>query len=95
MNNFSAASSGALSSTHDLIQLAREEFIILGMGVTITFAPADGKGKIGIDRVQEGRFVDGRWIGDRWLNGDQTHQGRHVHLSDGQWSMQRVTLYAY
>jgi hypothetical protein len=78
-----------------ILQLAPEEFVILGMGVTITFAPADGKGKIGIDRVQEGRFENGKWVGGRWLNGDQTHQGRHVHLSDNQWSMQRVTLYRY
>ena len=36
------------------------------MGVTITFAPADGKGKVGIDRVQEGRY-DRRDLGRRPL----------------------------
>ena len=65
------------------------------MGVVVTFAPADGKGKNGIDQVQEGRYVDGKWVGGRWLNGDETHQGRHVHLYDGQWSVQRVKLYHY
>jgi beta-galactosidase GanA len=79
-----------------IIPLSSEEFLILGMGVTITFAPSDGKGKIGIDRVQEGHFAkDGTWLGARWLNGDETHQGRHVHLYDGQWTIQRVTLYRY
>jgi hypothetical protein len=77
------------------VQLDHEEFAVLGMGVTLTFAPADGNGKIGIDRVQEGSFHDGQWAGARWLNGDQTHQGRHVHFEEGSWSVQRVTLYRY
>lgn len=78
-----------------ILQLSPEEFAVVGMGVVVTFAPADGKGKVGIDRVQEGRIVDGKWVGGRWLNGDETHQGRHVHLDDGRWTVQRVTLYRY
>jgi beta-galactosidase GanA len=78
-----------------ILQLSPEEFAVMGMGVVVTFSPADGKGKVGIDRVQEGRFADGKWVGGRWLNGDETHQGRHVHLYDGRWTVQRVTLYRY
>jgi beta-galactosidase GanA len=79
-----------------ILQLSDEEFAIAGMGVTITFAPADGKGKVGIDQVQEGRYEkEGNRVGGRWLNGDETHQGRHVHLGDGTWSVQRVKLYKY
>jgi beta-galactosidase GanA len=79
-----------------ILELGPDEFEIAGMGVTITFAPQDGKGKVGIDRVQEGHFAkDGKWFGGRWLDGDETHQGRHVHLPDGQWSVQHVTLYRY
>jgi beta-galactosidase GanA len=79
-----------------IIQLSPDQFLILGMGVTITFASADGLGKVGIDQVQEGRFTpDGAWIGARWLNGDQTHQGRHIQFDSREWTMQRVTLYRY
>jgi hypothetical protein len=79
-----------------ILQLSEDEFAIAGMGVTITFAPVDGKGKVGIDQVQEGHYEkDGAWVGARWLNGDETHQGRHVHLYDGNWTVQRVTLYKY
>jgi beta-galactosidase GanA len=79
-----------------ILQLSADEFAIAGMGVTITFAPADGKGKVGIDLVQEGRYEkDGTWVGARRLNGDETHQGRHVHLGDGAWTAQRVKLYRY
>jgi hypothetical protein len=78
-----------------IIQLTHEEFVILGMGVTLTFAPANGNGKVGIDRVQEGYYSDGNWEGGRWLNGDQTHQGRHVRFDENRWSIQRVWLYRY
>jgi beta-galactosidase GanA len=79
-----------------IVQLSAEEFAILGMGVTITFAPADGQGKVGIDQVQEGHYAkDAAWIGGQWLNGDETHQGRHVRFSDQRWSLQRVKLYRY
>jgi beta-galactosidase GanA len=78
-----------------IIQLSSEEFAVAGMGVTVTFAPSNGQGKVGIDRVQEGSYKAGKWVGGRWLNGDQTHQGRHIHFGDGQWSVQRVTLYRY
>ena len=79
-----------------VLQLSASEFAIAGMGVIITFAPADGKGKVGIEQVQEGRYEkDGTWVGGRWLNGDETHQGRHVQLGDGKWAVQRVTLYRY
>ncbi len=79
-----------------ILQLPEDEFVIAGMGATITFAPADGIGKVGIDRVQEGRYEKGgAWVGARWLNGDETHQGRHVHLEDDGWTVQRVKLYRY
>jgi hypothetical protein len=79
-----------------ILQLSDDEFAIAGMGTTITFAPADGIGKAGIDSAREGHYEkDGTWIGARWLNGDETHQGRHVHLPDGQWTVQRVKLYRY
>jgi hypothetical protein len=29
------------------------------------------------------------------MNGDQTHQGRHVALPVGRYTMQRVALYRY
>ena len=79
-----------------ILQVGAEQFVIIGKGVTITFAPVDGKGKVGIDWVQDGSFdANGDWVEGRWLNGDETHQGRHVHLYDGSWKVQRVKLYRY
>ena len=38
---------------------------------------------VGIASVEEGRFAGGQWEHVRWLNGDQTHQGRHLRLEPG------------
>lgn len=79
-----------------ILQIGPEEFVVLGTGVVITFEPRDGRGKIGIEQVQEGRYTpDGTWHGGRWLNGDETHQGRHISLRGDSWHIQRVKLYRY
>jgi beta-galactosidase GanA len=78
-----------------ILQLGPDEFLIAGRGVTVTFAPVEGQGKSGLERVEEGEFVDGRWVAGRLLNGDQTHQGRHVRLPTEAFGIQRVKLYDY
>jgi len=73
-----------------------DEFIFAGTGLTITFedAPA-GDTNVGIVSAQEGRYVNGKWEPGRSLNGDQTHQGRHIRLVPGQFTIQRIRLYRY
>ena len=79
-----------------ILQIGPEEFVVMGLGVVVTFAPADGQGKIGIDSVQEGQYAqDGVWQGGRWLNGDETHQGRHIRLANDAWHVQRIKLYRF
>ena len=78
-----------------LIWLGGEDFLFAGQGVTITVEPADGKGRAGFDRVEEGSYADGQWRAGRRLNGDQTHQGRHVRLPPGNHGIQRFRLYGY
>ena len=72
-----------------------EDYWIAGSGITVTVEPADGKGRAGLDSVVEGHFVDGKWVPGRVLNGDQTHQGRHVRLPPDAQGAQRVRLYRY
>lgn len=45
--------------------------------------------------AQEGKFDNKKWTIKRHLNGDQTHQGRHVNIPVGQFVTQRVELYLY
>nr|WP_294810679.1 DUF5597 domain-containing protein [uncultured Sphingomonas sp.] len=78
-----------------ILWLGGEDYWIAGTGITVTVEPADGKGRAGLDRVEEGRFVDGKWVPGRLLNGDQTHQGRHVRLPPDAQGVQRVRLYRY
>lgn len=78
-----------------VIALAPDEFVIAGTALIVTFAPREGRGKAGLLTVEEGRFSAGTWENIRWLSGDETHQGRHVRLEPGRFSMQRVKLYRY
>jgi len=79
-----------------IIALGPDEFVIAGTGLTITFAPrTPGDPIAGLMTVQEGRYENGEWVSGRWLNGDQTHQGRHVRLPSGEIGVQRVRLYRY
>jgi hypothetical protein len=65
--------------------------------MTVTFAPIGaGPPLAGIESVWEGSFDPrGVWVPGRLLNGDQTHQGRHVRLAPGAFQIQRVSLYRY
>lgn len=80
-----------------IIQTGEDEYLVAGQGITVTFKPiGDGPGLAGIDRANEGVFdAAGNWKPGRLLNGDQTHQGRHIRLPAGTWGIQRVRLYRY
>jgi beta-galactosidase GanA len=78
-----------------VIAIGPDEFIFAGLGVTVTFATLEPGVQAGILSVAEGRFAEGQWQHVRWLNGDQTHQGRHVRLEPGRVAIQRVKLYEY
>ena len=78
-----------------MLATAPDEFIIGGTAVTVTFASTAAGKRVGLLSVEEGRFAAGQWENIRWLGGDQTHQGRHVRLEPGRFSMQRVKLYLY
>jgi beta-galactosidase GanA len=72
-----------------VIQTGDDEFIVAGKGLTIVFGSADGA-QVGIERAIEGLDSQGRW-----MNGDETHQGRHIGLSGDAFTIQRVKLYRY
>ena len=79
-----------------VIRLADDEFLVAGKGMTVTFSNANGDGSVaGIEKLTEGGYDNGVWKEGRWLNGDESHQGRHVRLPADDFSMQRVKLYRY
>jgi beta-galactosidase GanA len=89
------AARGATPAGGLVIATAPNEFIFAGIGVTVTFTPIDPGAQAGILSVEEGRFVNEKWQNVRWLNGDQTHQGRHLRLEPGRFTIQRIKLYRY
>lgn len=80
-----------------IVQIGSEEYLIAGQGMTVTFTHlSEATPLAGIDSADEGVFDPrGNWISGRRLNGDQTHQGRHIRLESGKFQIQRVKLYSY
>jgi beta-galactosidase GanA len=78
-----------------IIEIAPAEFIVAGNGIIVTFAAADPKVTVGLERVDDGRVAGGRFVVGHRLNGDETHQGRHLRLSMGALGVQRVKVYSF
>lgn len=79
-----------------IIMMSPDDFYIAGTGIIITVKPIVADGTIaGIKSDEEGNFVNGKWKPYRVLNGDETHQGRHVHLPGDKFSIQKVSFYTY
>ncbi|MFL6335546.1 MAG: DUF5597 domain-containing protein [Pyrinomonadaceae bacterium] len=79
-----------------VIATGPDEFVVAGTGFVVVFEPdSPGDPLVGILSAQEGKYADGQWQPGRWLNGDQTHQGRHIRLPSGRFDIQRVKLYRY
>ncbi|MDP5044190.1 MAG: DUF5597 domain-containing protein, partial [Leeuwenhoekiella sp.] len=72
------------------------EFYIAGNGIYVTFKNLKNPDlHVGILKVDEGVFENGNWKIIRHLNGDQTHQGRHLRIFKEDYKIQRLELYNY
>jgi len=79
-----------------IIMTAEDEFYIAGSGVVVTFQSSSNDGSVaGIASMDEGTFLNGQWVAGRRMNGDQDHQGRHLHLPGGEYGIQKLRLYTY
>jgi beta-galactosidase GanA len=79
-----------------VIATGPDEFIFAGTAMTVIFEAATPDNRtVGLLSVEEGKYVNGQWHPGRRLNGDQTHQGRHMRLGTGKFGIQRVKLYRY
>lgn len=78
-----------------VIQAASNEFWIAGTSVTCTFKRTTETGfTTGILSADVALKNTDGWKFIR-LNGDQTHQGRHMRMGAGEWQIQRIRLYDY
>lgn len=79
-----------------IIEIAKDEFYIAGSGIVVTFKPLkDNSLNAGILKTDQGKFQNGIWKTIRHFNGDQTHQGRHLRISVGDYEIQKLRLYTF
>ncbi len=79
-----------------IVSILTAAFFIAGAGLVVQFfVVGEKKDKAGIASIDEGSLVEGNWVAGRRLNGDQSHQGRHVQLPGQAYSMVKVKLYRY
>ena len=79
-----------------IIHTDDREFYIAGSGIVATFKNISNQDlNVGILKVDEGRFENDNWKIIRHLNGDQTHQGRHIRIFYSDYSILRLELYNY
>ena len=79
-----------------IIQQDADTYLIAGRGLIVTFKPIEDDGTIaGIGHIDLGEVVDGKFVAKRRLNGDQSHQGRHMRLWNQEVTIQKVVLYKY
>ena len=85
-----------------ILRLGKEDYLVIGSGVVVTYSPAEsspawqkGDKRIGLAKCEEVEIVDGKQRIVRHLNGDQTHQGRHIRIPVGQFQIQHFKLYRY
>ena len=79
-----------------IIEITPDEFYIAGSGIVVTFKPLNNKNNnAGILKTDQGKFENEKWRTIRHFNGDQTHQGRHLRISAGDYEIQKIKLYIY
>ena len=73
---------------------APDAYVIVGTGLTVVHSLIDGDDRVGLLDVDEWRIdASDTWSMFRRMNGDQTHQGRHVRLNADRIGRQHVRLY--
>lgn len=79
-----------------IIQTAADEFTVAGTGIVITFlSKLADKGKTGILNIEDGLYKNDQWAPKRTMNGDHSHQGRHLRFPVGDFGIQKLKLYQY
>jgi hypothetical protein len=79
-----------------IIEIAPNEFYIAGSGIVVTFKTLKSMElNAGILKTDQGIFENDVWKTIRHFNGDQTHQGRHLRISVGDYEIQKLKLYTY
>ena len=75
--------------TKEIFQM---KFYVGGSVVVVTYKSLENPAlNIGILKVDEGYFENNLWKTRRHMKGDQTHQGRHLRISVGDYEIQKTS----
>lgn len=78
-----------------IICIGEGEYFVAGEGIVLTFPPINDHAFAGIESIDEGSFENRTWKAVRRLNGDQSHQGRHLRIPVDEPGIQFLKLYKY
>ncbi len=85
-----------------IIRQAKEDYIVIGSGVVVTFEKESStkassiKTQVGLAKCEQVEYyTNGTTRILRHLSGDQTHQGRHIRIPVGDYQIQHFRLYEY
>lgn len=79
-----------------LLRLGKEDYLVIGSGVVLTFKDANkADRRTGLESCEKVEINGGKITVVRRLNGDQTHQGRHVRIPVEQFEIQHFRTYGY
>ncbi|HSH20386.1 MAG TPA: DUF5597 domain-containing protein [Draconibacterium sp.] len=78
-----------------IICVGEGEYYVAGEGIVLTFPAVNDQNMVGIETIDEGSFESGTWKPLRKLNGDQSHQGRHLRIVTDELGIQYLKLYSY
>lgn len=76
-----------------IVQLNTNEFIIAGTGAVVTVTSGNKQKVTNLAAVDEVKYAQNKITDRRRLNGDETHQGRHIRIPVDTWNIQQVKLY--
>lgn len=72
--NFIPFTKGIAKSAGMIIEISEEEFIVLGINISLTLqSKMDMDKNVGILSLEDGKFENKKWIRDRILNGDDRY----------------------
>lgn len=79
-----------------VLAVAPDELLVVGTGVIITFALQDEiPERVGILSIDELELGSEKILKRRRLNGDESHQGRHLRIPANTFGAQSIRLYRY
>ncbi len=79
-----------------VLAIRPDEFLVIGSGIVVTFAPPEATGeRVGILSIEALEVRSDRTVKRRRLNGDESHQGRHLRIPAQTFGVQSIRLYRY